>query len=202
MKCVAALLGFISLFSLRTVRIGSSTKNFLTKLKSRTQTLDKSLSVENVGQENGKEKLSGDPREGSEEVHEKPSTWSEHVWSTFIHRGYSDDVTEKQPLVNGKDLLTDFQQDKFKYFFYHVLDLNTDHVISKEDFVKLNQRIKHYMDWSVNTNKFLALQVRISHRLGRSNPAECENSEREKSRKKPSCIPLYWLEFVPPSGEL
>ena len=23
------------------------------------------------------------------------STWSEHVWSTFIHRGYSDDVTEK-----------------------------------------------------------------------------------------------------------
>ena len=163
MKCVA-LLSFISLFSLRTVRIGSSTKNFLTKLKSRTQTLDKSLSVENVGTENGNTKLSGDQREGSEDnaVQEKPSTWSEHVWSTFIHRGYSDDVTEKQPLVNGKDLLTDFQQDKFQYFFYHVLDLNTDHVISKEDFVKLNKRIKHYMDWSVNTNKFLALQVRIS----------------------------------------
>ena len=152
---------------IRTVRIGSSTKNFLTKLKSRTQTLDKSLSVENVGpgQENGNTKLSGDQggREGSEENggQEKPSTWSEHVWSTFIHRGYSDDVTEKQPLVNGKDLLTDFQQDKFQYFFYHVLDLNTDHVISKEDFVKLNKRIKHYMDWSVNTKKFLALQVRI-----------------------------------------
>ena len=163
MKCVA-LQSFISLFSLRTVRIGSSTKNFLTKLKSRTQTLDKSLSVENVGTENGNTKLSGDQREGSEDnaVQEKPSTWSEHVWSTFIHRGYSDDVTEKKPLVNGKDLLTDFQQDKFQYFFYHVLDLNTDHVISKEDFVKLNKRIKHYMDWSVNTNKFLALQVRIS----------------------------------------
>ena len=162
MKCVA-LLSFISLLSLRTVRIGSSTKNFLTKLKSRTQTLDKSLSVENVGTENGNTKLAGDQREGSEDpaVQEKPSTWSEHVWSTFIHRGYSDDVTEKQPRVNGKDLLTDFQQDKFKYFFYHVLDLNTDHVISKEDFVKLNKRIKHYMDWSVNTNKFLALQVRI-----------------------------------------
>ena len=164
MKCVA-LLSFISLFSLRTVRIGSSTKNFLTKLKSRTQTLDKSLSVENVGpgQENGNAKLPGDQKEGSEDNggQEKPSTWSEHVWSTFIHRGYSDDVTEKQPLVNGKDLLTDFQQDKFKYFFYHVLDLNTDHVISKEDFVKLNKRIKHYMDWSVNTNKFLALQVRL-----------------------------------------
>ena len=169
---------YITVVSLRTVRIGSSTKNFLTKLKSRTQTLDKSLSVENVGpgQENGNRKLSGDQREGSEDqgVQEKPSTWSEHIWSTFIHRGYSDDVTEKQPLVNGKDLLTDFQQDKFQYFFYHVLDLNTDHVISKEDFVKLNKRIKHYMDWSVNTKKFLALQVRIikltnTHYFG-SNP--------------------------------
>ena len=111
----------------------------------------------------------------------------------------AEEETEVPPL--GKKLLSDFQKDKFTHFFYHVLDLNTDHVISKEDFVKLNQRIKHYMDWSVNTNKFLALQVRISHRLGRSNPAGCENSEREKSRKKPSCIPLYWLEFVP-SGEL
>ena len=59
----------------------------------------------------------------------------------------------------GKELLTEFQQDKFRYFFYHVLDLNTDHVISKEDFIKLNKRIKHYMDWSVNTIQFLALQV-------------------------------------------
>ena len=36
-------------------------------------------------------------------------------------------------------MLTDFQRDKFRYFFYHVLDLNTDHVISKEDFIKLNK---------------------------------------------------------------
>jgi len=54
--------------------------------------------------------------------------------------------------------LTNFQQDKFKYFFYHVLDLNSDHVISSEDFIKLNKRIKHYMDWSINTIQFLALQ--------------------------------------------
>jgi len=53
-------------------------------------------------QENGNTKLSSDLI--SEEIggQEKPSTWSEHVWSTFIHRGYSDDVTEKLPLVNGK----------------------------------------------------------------------------------------------------
>ena len=54
--------------------------------------------------------------------------------------------------------MTNFQQDKFKYFFYHVLDLNSDHVISSEDFIKLNKRIKHYMDWSVNTVQYLALQ--------------------------------------------
>ena len=41
--------------------------------------------------------------------------------------------------VRGRELLTDFQRDKFRYFFYHVLDLNTDHVISKEDFIKLNK---------------------------------------------------------------
>ncbi len=95
-------------------------------------------------------------KEREEEVEAgRKSSWSEHIWSTFIHRGYSDDVTEKKPELSGKELLTDFQKDKFKYFFYHVLDLNTDHVISSEDFIKLNQRIKHYMDWSVNTMQFL-----------------------------------------------
>lgn len=80
------------------------------------------------------------------------------MWSTFIHRGYSDDVTETEPRMLGAELLTDFQRDKFKYFFYHVLDLNSDHVISEEDFVKLNDRIRHYMDWSVNTIQYLALK--------------------------------------------
>ena len=81
----------------------------------------------------------------------------------LVDRGYSDDVTEKAKVVQGKDLLTEFQQDKFRYFFYHVLDLNSDHVISKEDFIKLNKRIKHYMDWSVNTIQFLALQVLLQN---------------------------------------
>ena len=62
---------------------------------------------------------------------------------------------------NLSELLTDFQRDKFTYFFYHVLDLNSDHVISAEDFVKLNARVMHYMDWSVNTIQFMALQVTI-----------------------------------------
>ena len=153
---------FICLNHFRTVKIGYSTKSFLHKLKSRTQTLDKTSSEEHIHgtpekQSNGGNgtisALASENSNGNGK-----STWSEHVWSTFIHRGYSDDVTEKPNIVVGKELLTDFQQDKFKYFFYHVLDLNTDHVISKEDFDKLNKRIKHYMDWSVNSVQFLALK--------------------------------------------
>lgn len=34
----------------------------------------------------------------------------------------------------GRALITEFQQQKFRHFFYHVLDLNNDHVISQEDF--------------------------------------------------------------------
>ena len=60
--------------------------------------------------------------------------------------------------VRGKQLLTRFQQQKFRHFFYHVLDLNSDHVISQEDFDGLNDRVRHYMDWSVNTLYFLALR--------------------------------------------
>ena len=122
------------------------TKNLLNKFKKTSVTFDE---VEN---ENEPTKIQTTTGNGNK------STWSEHVWSTFIHRGYSDDVTEKSTIVVGKELLTDFQQDKFKYFFYHVLDLNADHVISEEDFTKLNQRIKHYMDWSENTVQFLALK--------------------------------------------
>lgn len=55
-----------------------------------------------------------------------------------MHRGFSDDVTEVATLQPGGDLLTDFQKDKFRYFFIHVLDLNGDNVISAEDFDKLN----------------------------------------------------------------
>ena len=38
--------------------------------------------------------------------------------------------------VRGKQLLTRFQQQKFRHFFYHVLDLNSDHVISQENKTK------------------------------------------------------------------
>jgi len=58
--------------------------------------------------------------------------------TAWVHRGFTDDVTEVATSQPGGDLLTDFQKDKFRHFFAHVLDLNSDHVISAEDFDKLN----------------------------------------------------------------
>ena len=80
--------------------------------------------------------------------------------------------------IRGKQLLTRFQQQKFRHFFYHVLDLNSDHVISQEDFDGLNDRVRHYMDWSVNTLYFLALRevggqplsFKITHLLSGAQP--------------------------------
>ena len=140
----------------KSVRLGSGTKTFLNRLKSGSAASEKPTSDKNDAT-SATEKCK-EVSENENNNSTKNSSWSEHVWSTFIHRGFNDEVTEKVPLVVGKDLLTDFQQDKFKYFFYHVLDLNTDHVISAEDFDKLNDRIKHYMGWSVNTIQFLALK--------------------------------------------
>ena len=37
----------------------------------------------------------------------------------------------QEPVLLGKEMLSQFQKDKFVHFFYHVLDLNMDHVISQ-----------------------------------------------------------------------
>ena len=69
--------------------------------------------------------------------------------------------------VRGREMLTDFQRDKFRYFFYHVLDLNTDHVISKEDFIKLNKAglvsttCHYYCNHSVNYSHLKATSTNI-----------------------------------------
>ena len=82
----------------------------------------------------------------------------EHTWSTFIERA-EDDQAE---VLQGGALLSGFQRDKFRHFFYHVLDLNNDHVISEEDFTGLNSRVRHYMEWSINTAQYLILTEVIS----------------------------------------
>ena len=81
------------------------------------------------------------------------SGWKEHTWSTFIARAEEEEVEAPQ----GKVLLSSFQVDKFVHFFYHVLDVNRDHVISQEDFDDLNDRVRHYMDWSKNNINYLTL---------------------------------------------
>ena len=73
----------------------------------------------------------------------------------------------------GSQLLSPFQRDKFVHFFYHVLDVNRcqqttplirsthrhrDHVISQEDFDDLNDRVRHYMDWSTNNMNYQTLK--------------------------------------------
>ena len=81
------------------------------------------------------------------------SGWKEHTWSTFIARAEEEELEAPQ----GKVLLSTFQRDKFVHFFYHVLDVNRDHVISQEDFDDLNDRVRHYMDWSINNINYLTL---------------------------------------------
>ena len=88
-------------------------------------------------------------------VEEKKATsgWKEHTWSTFIARAEEEEVEAPQ----GKVLLSGFQKDKFVHFFYHVLDVNRDHVISQEDFDDLNDRVRHYMGWNANNPNYLTL---------------------------------------------
>ena len=79
---------------------------------------------------------------------------------------------EEVSLPLGSQLLSAFQKDKFVHFFYHVLDVNRwtagqrrhdlivhrDHVISQEDFDDLNDRVRHYMDWSTNNMNYQTLK--------------------------------------------
>jgi len=114
-----------------------------------TTSEDKHSLIQDNGQDKGGSKAGGD-------TSRTKSAWSEHVWSTFIHRAYSDEHVESTE--KGSELLTEFQRAKFRHFFYHVLDLNSDHVISQEDFDGLNERVRHYMDWSKNSIHYLSLR--------------------------------------------
>ena len=40
----------------------------------------------------------------------------------------------------------------------HDLDVHRDHVISQEDFDDLNDRVRHYMDWSTNNMNYQTLK--------------------------------------------
>ena len=95
-----------------------------------------------------------------------------YILAAWVHRGFTDDVTEITKIEPCGDLLTDFQKDKYRYFFLHVLDLNSDYVISAEDFVKLNEvsflmRLivfsRHCLQYSFNN--LLVEVIRYTQRL-------------------------------------
>ena len=50
----------------------------------------------------------GQSMESFDQEKKETSGWTEHVWNTFIDRGFSDDVTETEEKVKGKQLISPF----------------------------------------------------------------------------------------------
>lgn len=59
------------------------------------------------------------------------------VAATWVRRPYEEDDTELLP--EGKAFLSDFQVEKFTYYFTDVFDHNKDRVITIEDIQALNE---------------------------------------------------------------
>ncbi|CAG7724424.1 unnamed protein product [Allacma fusca] len=79
--------------------------------------------------------------------------------ATYVQRGSCDDeALSNEEAPPGRDFLSDFQKVKLTHFFRHVLDMNHDDVISAADFVALNQRIRHYIEWSSECIEFHILK--------------------------------------------
>ena len=154
----------------------------------------------------------------------------EHTWSTFIERAEDDkeEALEVHKLdyhdiistmssqdflslisllkisFQGRALISEFQQHKFRHFFYHVLDLNNDHVISQEDFdgiylnpcypdslkcvtchtSGLNSRVRHYMAWGVNSPQYLTLTEVHDHFISYFLHTSAKFAKVNKSKKK------------------
>ena len=134
-------------------------KTLLNKKKTQPQRTPSETSLAKVTEQEPKEDGKLTVPKAMKPLERKSSGWAEHTWSTFIARAEEEEAVA--PL--GKLLLSTFQRDKFVHFFYHVLDVNRDHVISQEDFNDLNDRVRHYMDWSVNQPHFLTLHEVHSH---------------------------------------
>ncbi|KAK8400253.1 hypothetical protein O3P69_003155 [Scylla paramamosain] len=86
----------------------------------------------------------------------KKGTWSVHVWTTWVRRPFEDD-DDLQP-TEGKIYLSDFQVEKFTYYFTDVFDHNKDRVITIEDIHALNERMRHYAGWSEDNEYYLTMK--------------------------------------------
>ncbi|XP_071539447.1 uncharacterized protein [Panulirus ornatus] len=86
----------------------------------------------------------------------KKGTWSVHVWTTWVRRPFEDDDDLQPP--EGKIYLSDFQVEKFTYYFTDVFDHNKDRVITIEDIHALNERMRHYAGWSEDNEYYLTMK--------------------------------------------
>ncbi|XP_066954591.1 uncharacterized protein [Macrobrachium rosenbergii] len=87
---------------------------------------------------------------------QKKGTWSVHVWTTWVRRPFEDDDDMQPP--EGKMHLSDFQVEKFTYYFTDVFDHNKDRVITIEDIHALNERMRHYAGWSEDNEYYLTMK--------------------------------------------
>ncbi|XP_018025892.1 uncharacterized protein LOC108681384 [Hyalella azteca] len=86
----------------------------------------------------------------------KKNSWSVHVWTTWVRRPYEEDDSEQIP--EGKNFLSDFQVEKFTYYFTDVFDHNKDRVITIEDILALNERMRHYAGWHEDNEYFITMK--------------------------------------------
>ncbi|XP_050714221.1 uncharacterized protein LOC126997269, partial [Eriocheir sinensis] len=76
--------------------------------------------------------------------------------ATWVRRPFEDDDDLQPP--EGKIYLSDFQVEKFTYYFTYVFDHNKDRVITIEDIHALNERMRHYAGWSEDNEYYLTMK--------------------------------------------
>ncbi|XP_022901293.1 uncharacterized protein [Onthophagus taurus] len=93
-----------------------------------------------------------------DETHRNGSGWSVHVWTTWVDRltGDATDFEDDDEVFQPK--LTATQSNKFLYFFNTLLDHDQDNLISEEDFEAFIERLRHFADWSINSQEYNTLR--------------------------------------------
>ncbi|XP_069160170.1 uncharacterized protein [Procambarus clarkii] len=90
-------------------------------------------------------------------IHRKGSSISSSTAAaTWVRRPFEDDDDLQPP--EGKIHLSDFQVEKFTYYFTDVFDHNKDRVITIEDIHALNERMRHYAGWSEDNEFYLTMK--------------------------------------------
>ncbi|GJQ67134.1 hypothetical protein Trydic_g21991 [Trypoxylus dichotomus] len=138
-------------------KIITNWRNACSKTKDRTKDLLKrwrTLPEYEEQHGDGKKKM-GNLEKG--ECHQNGSGWSVHVWTTWVDR-FTDatDLSEDEHIYEIK--LTPTQSNKFIYFFNTILDHDQDNLVCEEDFEAFIERLRHFADWSTNSQEYNTLR--------------------------------------------